>query len=115
MSSEGGGYLAALRGRRRLSLDQVVHLLATHYQIGISRSGLNRYETGARTHPDAMLLWGLAHMGHTRIATTRKFYVPVLGARLEAAGKAIEGRIGWRPKKKRTPHHAPARGRRKAS
>lgn len=35
------------------------------------------------------------HMGHTRIATTRKFYVPVLTSRLEAAGKAIEGRIGW--------------------
>lgn len=56
-----------------------------------------------------------AHMGHTRIATTRKFYVPVLGARLEAAGRAIEGRIGWKPKTRRTPSHAPARGRRKAS
>jgi integrase len=56
-----------------------------------------------------------AHMGHARIATTRKFYVPVLGARLEAAGRAIEGRIGWKPKGRKTTRHAPARGRRKAS
>lgn len=56
-----------------------------------------------------------AHMGHTRIATTRKFYVPVLGARLEAAGKAIEGRIGWKPKARKSPRQAPAKGRRKAS
>lgn len=56
-----------------------------------------------------------AHMGHTRIATTRTFYVPVLRSRQEAAGKAIEGRIGWQPTTRRTPRHGAARGRRKAS
>lgn len=42
-----------------------------------------------------------AVMGHKRIATTRRFYVPVLGGRMEAAGKAIDGRMQWKPRKKR--------------
>lgn len=62
MGSVGGLYLAGLRDRRALSLDQVVHILATRYQIQISRSALSRYETGARKHPDAMLLWGLSRV-----------------------------------------------------
>jgi integrase len=36
-----------------------------------------------------------AHMGHKRIATTRKFYVPVLSSRMEAASRLLEGRLGW--------------------
>jgi integrase len=34
-------------------------------------------------------------MGHRRIATTRAHYVPVLGSRLEAASRLLEGRFGW--------------------
>lgn len=55
------------------------------------------------------------HMGHTRIATTRKFYVPVLTSRLEAAGKAIEGRIGWESEKAPIASPEPKSPRRQAS
>lgn len=48
------------------------------------------------------------HMGHTRIATTRKFYVPVLTSRLEAAGKAIEGRISWETEEAAVAQPAPS-------
>jgi integrase len=48
-----------------------------------------------------------AHMGHSRIATTRKFYVPVLAGRMQAASGRLEGRLGWGPPK--------AAGKRKSS
>lgn len=35
------------------------------------------------------------HMGHTRIDTTRRHYVPVRGSRLQAASEAIDRRFGW--------------------
>lgn len=40
------------------------------------------------------------HMGHRRIETTRKHYVPVLGSRLQKASETIDGRFRW-PKAKR--------------
>ncbi len=36
-----------------------------------------------------------AHMGHRSIATTRHFYVPVLGSRLQSASEKLDGRLGW--------------------
>lgn len=36
-----------------------------------------------------------AHMGHKRIETTRKHYVPVLNTRLQDASERIDGRLGW--------------------
>lgn len=36
-----------------------------------------------------------AMLGHRQIATTRRHYVPVLGSRLEAASRLLEGRLGW--------------------
>lgn len=56
-----------------------------------------------------------AHMGHTRISTTRRFYVPVLRSRQEAAGAAIDGRIGWRPRAPRSSRQEAATGRKRAS
>jgi integrase len=35
-------------------------------------------------------------MGHKHQSTTRAHYVPVINARLEAAGKTLEGRLPWR-------------------
>lgn len=35
------------------------------------------------------------HMGHKRIETTRKHYVPVLGSRLQKASEVIDRRFGW--------------------
>lgn len=35
------------------------------------------------------------HMGHTRIDTTRRHYVPVLGSRLQQASERIDRRFGW--------------------
>ena len=35
------------------------------------------------------------HMGHSRIDTTRKHYVPVLGTRLQQASETLDGRFGW--------------------
>ena len=35
------------------------------------------------------------HMGHTRISTTRRFYVPVLNSRIQRASQTIAGRIAW--------------------
>jgi len=35
------------------------------------------------------------HMGHKRIETTRKHYVPVLGSRLQRASELIGGRFKW--------------------
>jgi integrase len=37
------------------------------------------------------------HMGHKRIDTTRRHYVPVLGSRLQRASELIDGRFGWTP------------------
>jgi integrase len=36
-----------------------------------------------------------AWMGHTDIATTRRFYVPVLDSRLARASARLDGRLGW--------------------
>jgi site-specific recombinase XerD len=36
-----------------------------------------------------------AFLGHTRTSTTRRHYVPVLGSRLEALSRALDGRFGW--------------------
>lgn len=36
------------------------------------------------------------HMGHRRMETTRRHYVPVLGSRMESMSKVLEGRFGWR-------------------
>lgn len=36
-----------------------------------------------------------AHLGHTRIETTRKHYVPVIGTRLQRASELLGGRFGW--------------------
>jgi integrase len=38
-------------------------------------------------------------MGHRNISTTRMHYVPVIRARLEAAGKTLEGRLPWKERK----------------
>jgi integrase len=35
-------------------------------------------------------------MGHKHISTTRAHYVPVINARLQAAGKTLEGRLPWK-------------------
>lgn len=35
------------------------------------------------------------HMGHKRIETTRKHYVPVLHSRLQDASRLLEGQLGW--------------------
>jgi integrase len=35
------------------------------------------------------------HMGHRRIETTRRHYVPVLGSRLQAASELLDHRFGW--------------------
>lgn len=34
-------------------------------------------------------------LGHTRIETTRRHYVPVLHSRMQRAGEALEGRLPW--------------------
>ena len=60
MGSAGGAHLKELRTKRGLSLEQVAQMLAGQFQIRISRSALSRYETGKRTTPDALLLWGLS-------------------------------------------------------
>lgn len=39
------------------------------------------------------------HMGHKRIETTRRHYVPVLGSRLQAASELVGNRIGWGKKR----------------
>jgi integrase len=36
------------------------------------------------------------HMGHRRMETTRRHYVPVLNSRMESMSKVLEGRFGWR-------------------
>lgn len=36
-----------------------------------------------------------AQLGHRRIETTRRHYVPVLNSRLQRASEAIDGRFGW--------------------
>jgi integrase len=38
-------------------------------------------------------------MGHRNISTTRMHYVPVINARLQAAGKTLEGRLPWKERK----------------
>jgi site-specific recombinase XerD len=38
-------------------------------------------------------------MGHKHISTTRAHYVPVINARLQAAGKTLEGRLPWKERK----------------
>ena len=35
------------------------------------------------------------HMGHRRIDTTRRHYVPVLGSTLQDASERIDQRFGW--------------------
>lgn len=62
MDAHGGAYLRGLRKRRALNLDDVVQELAHRYRIRVARSTLSRYETGSRTHPDSLLLWGLAQV-----------------------------------------------------
>jgi integrase len=37
------------------------------------------------------------HMGHRRMETTRRHYVPVLGTRMEAMSRELDGRFGWGP------------------
>ncbi len=38
-------------------------------------------------------------MGHKRLETTRRHYVPpVLDSRIQAVSRSIEGRLGWKPK-----------------
>lgn len=54
-----------------------------------------------------------AHMGHKRIATTRRFYVPVLASRMEAASRLLEGRFGWAPPQPAPPKRSSGRARRK--
>lgn len=36
------------------------------------------------------------HMGHRRMETTRRHYVPVLNSRMESLSRILEGRFGWR-------------------
>lgn len=36
-----------------------------------------------------------AHLGHKRIETTRKHYVPVIGSRLQRASELLDRRFGW--------------------
>lgn len=35
------------------------------------------------------------HLGHKRIETMRRHYVPVLGSRLQRVSELLEGRFGW--------------------
>lgn len=35
------------------------------------------------------------HLGHKRIETTRRHYVPVLGSRLQRVSELLDGRFGW--------------------
>jgi integrase len=42
-----------------------------------------------------------AHMGHRRIETTRKHYVPVLHSRLEEASRRLDHRFGWGPRREK--------------
>lgn len=35
------------------------------------------------------------HLGHRRIETTRRHYVPVIGSRLQRMSENLEGRFGW--------------------
>ena len=36
-----------------------------------------------------------AHMGHKRLSTTRRHYVPVLNSRMQRASETLEGRFQW--------------------
>jgi integrase len=47
------------------------------------------------------------HMGHSRIDTTRKHYVPVLGSRLQLASELLDGRFGWDAPESASPPTAP--------
>lgn len=48
-----------------------------------------------------------AWMGHTDIKTTRDFYVPVLGGRMQKMSERIDGRFDWSPEKKLAPQTGP--------
>jgi integrase len=39
-----------------------------------------------------------AGAGHKQLATTRRFYVPVLNSRMQKMSESLDGRFGWRPR-----------------